>query len=149
MFNHHCWLFKNAMISVKFLWAHTLISFVAEHLGVRTNLIYDPLKKNKQSFSVHILVVTAWLCLLNGQIYLTFHETRQLSRKWHFWLYKLKKGKKKPTTFLFNLKFLQSKDLNLVFLCVRTHVWLWLGTPGFSCEVLLQSITVSFWTWGA
>lgn len=101
------WLtFFNTVISLKFLLAQTLISFVAQHLCVRTNLIYDPLKQNKQSFSVHILVVIAWVRLLNGQIYSMFCETRQLGRKWHSWLYM----EKKP--FLFLLKFLQSKDLN-------------------------------------
>lgn len=106
---------------MKFLLTHTLISFVAQHLCIRTNLICDPLKQNKQSFSVHTLVVIAWVCLLNGQIYLTFHETRQLGRKWHSWLYM---GK---NPFLFLLKFLQSKDLNQTscfFVCEDTSLTL-------------------------
>jgi len=51
--------FFDTIISLKFLLAQILISFVAQHLCVRTNLIYDPLKQNKQSSSVHILVVIA------------------------------------------------------------------------------------------
>lgn len=127
-------------ISLKFLLAQTLISFVAWHLCVRMNLIYQinlfdlSLKQNKQSFYLHILVVIASICLLNGQIYLMFHETRQVGRKWHYQLYVEKKS-------ILHMRSQQSQNLNQIFClfdCEDTSLML-SGCPGSTCEVLWGS----------
>lgn len=96
----------------------TLHKLCCTSLCVRTNLIYDTLTQNKQSFSVHILGFIDRRCLLNGQIYLTFHKTRQLGRKWCLWVYI-----KKPTTsfFSWNSYKAQTWMKPLACLCVKTH----------------------------
>lgn len=118
----------------------TLHKLCCTSLCVRTNLIYDTLTQNKQSFSVHILGFIDRLCLLNGQIYLTFHKTRQLGRKWCLWVYI-----KKPTTsfFSWNSYKAQTWMKPLACLCVKTHIFL--GSPGSSsspCKVLWWNSSV-------
>lgn len=92
------------------------------------------LKQNKRSFYLRILVVIASICLLNGQIYLMFHETRQVGRKWHYQLYVEKKS-------ILHMRSQQSQNLNQIFClfeCEDTSLML-SGCPGSTCEVLWGS----------
>lgn len=143
MFRSCGWLFKIQLFPWNSCWL-TLHKLCCTSLCVRTNLIYDTLKQNKHPFSIHILGFIAWICLLNGKIYLTFQETRQLGRKWRLWVYL----KKTPLSFSLGIPTKHILEWNLLPVYVWRHIFFWavLAPPAHPAKICDE--TALFWMWG-